>query len=131
VIDEFSRECLALHAAHSIPAASVIRVLEQLREERALPERIISDNGSEFTSRAFDAWAYSRDLKIEYIQPGKPVQNCFVESFLGSFRDESLADAKMVIERWRKDYNRVRPHSVLGDLPPSEFALAFHPGVRE
>ena len=89
VIDEFSRECLALHVAHSIPAASVIEVLERLREERGLPERVICDNGSEFTSRAFDAWAYSRDLKIEYIQPGKPIQNCFVESFLGSFRDES------------------------------------------
>ena len=90
VIDEFSRECLALHVAHSIPAASVIEVLERLREERGLPERVICDNGSEFTSRAFDAWAYSRDLKIEYIQPGKPIQNCFVESFLGSFRDECL-----------------------------------------
>ena len=86
VIDEFSRECLALHVAHSIPAASVIEVLERLREERGLPERVICDNGSEFTSRAFDAWAYSRNLKIEYIQPGKPIQNCFVESFLGSFR---------------------------------------------
>ena len=73
VIDEFSRECLALHVAHSIPAASVIEVLERLREERGLPERVICDNGSEFTSRAFDAWAYSRGLKIEYIQPGKPM----------------------------------------------------------
>ena len=68
----------------------MIEVIERLREERGLPERVICDNGSEFTSRAFDAWAYSRDLKIEYIQPGKPIQNCFVESFLGSFRDECL-----------------------------------------
>ena len=134
VIDEFSRECLALHVAHSIPTASVIEVLERLREERGLPERVICDNGSEFTSRAFDAWAYSRDLKIEYIQPGKPIQNCFVESFLGSFRDEclklhwflSLRDARHTIERWRQDYNRVRPHSALGDLPPADFALNHH-----
>ena len=134
VIDEFSRECLALHVAHSIPAASVIEVLERLREERGLPERVICDNGSEFTGRAFDAWAYSRDLKIEYIQPGKPIQNCFVESFLGSFRDEclklhwflSLRDARHTIERWRQDYNRVRPHSALDDLPPADFALNHH-----
>lgn len=139
VIDEFSRECLALHAAHSIPAVAVIEVLEALRAERGLPGRIVCDNGSEFTSRAFDAWAYSRDIKLEYIQPGKPVQNCFVESFLGSFRDEclnlhwflSLRDARMEVERWRQDYNRVRPHSALGDLSPAEFALAHHPGVRE
>lgn len=139
VIDEFSRECLALHAAHSIPAVAVIEVLETLRANRGLPGRIVCDNGSEFTSRAFDAWAYSRDIKLEYIQPGKPVQNCFVESFLGSFRDEclnlhwflSLRDARMEIERWRQDYNRVRPHSALGDLSPAEFALEHHPGIRE
>ena len=76
----------------------------------------------------------SFDLKIEYIQPGKPIQNCFVESFLGSFRDEclnlhwflSLRDARHTIERWRQDYNRVRPHSALGDLPPADFALNHH-----
>ena len=108
-------------------------------DTRGLPERIVCDNGSEFTSRAFDAWAYSRDIRIDYIQPGKPVQNCFIESFNGTFRDEclnlhwflSLTDARMVIERWRQDYNRVRPHSALGDLPPAEFALSFNPGVRE
>jgi putative transposase len=139
VIDEFSRECLALYVAHSIPAVHVIQVLERLREERGLPDRIICDNGSEFTSRAFDAWAYSRDVKIEYIQPGKPVQNCFVESFLGSFRDAclnlhwflSLGDAKRMIQRWRRDCDRVCPHSPLGDLPPAEFTLNYHPGFRE
>jgi hypothetical protein len=92
----------------------------ELRAGRARPE---------FTSRAFDAWAYARGIKIEYIQPGKPVQNCFVESLIGSFRDECLNlhwfvsthDARRTIERWRKDYNRVRPHSSLGDLTPEEF----------
>lgn len=129
VLDEFSRECVAIHVAHSIPAVRVIDVLERLKEERGLPEIVITDNGSEFTSRAFDAWAYARGIKIEYIQPGKPVQNCFVESFIGSFRDEclnlhwfvSIHDARRTIERWRKDYNRVRPHSLLGDLTPEEF----------
>lgn len=129
VLDEFSRECLAIHDSHSIPAVRVIEVLERLREERGLPEIIITDNGSEFTSRAFDAWTYARGIKIEYIQPGKPVQNCFVESFIGSFRDECLnlhwfissTDARRTIELWRQDYNRVRPHSSLGDLTPEEF----------
>lgn len=130
VLDEYSRECVAIHVAHSIPAVRVIDVLERVNVERGLPEVIITDNGSEFTSRAFDTWAYARGIKIEYIQPGKPVQNCFVESFIGSLRDECLNlhwfttihDARGTIERWRLDYNRVRPHSSLGDLTPEEFA---------
>jgi len=135
VVDEFSRECLAIHVAHSIQAVRVIEVLERLRAARGLPEVVITDNGSEFTSRAFDAWAYARGVKIRYIQPGKPVQNCFVESFNGTFRDEclnlhwfiSLADARRTIEAWRTDYNRVRPHSSLGDLTPEEFVQVQSP----
>jgi putative transposase len=129
VVDEYSREALAVHVAHSIPATSVIEVLEQLREERGLPSVIITDNGSEFTSRAFDAWAYARGVKIAYIQPGKPMQNGFVESFNGTLRDEclnlhwflTLRDAREKIESWREDYNRVRPHSALGNLTPEEY----------
>lgn len=129
VVDEFSRECLAIHVAHSIPAVRVIEVLEQLRTKRGLPEVVITDNGSEFTSRAFDAWAYAREVKINYIQPGKPVQNCYIESVGGTFRDEclnlhwfvSLEDAQRTITAWKDDYNRVRPHSSLGDLTPEEF----------
>jgi len=87
--------------------------------------------GSEFTSRAFDAWAYARNIKIDYIQPGKPIQNCFVESFNGSLRDEclnthwfpTLHAAQQAIEQWRVDYNRVRPHSSLGQRTPEEFAF--------
>lgn len=130
IMDEFSRECLAIHVAYSIPAVRVVEVLERLRQERGLPEIIMTDNGSEFTSRAFGAWAYSRDIRIDYIQPGKPVQNCFIESFNGTFRDEclnlhwflSLDDAKQEIETWRVDYNEARPHSSLGRLTPAEFA---------
>lgn len=130
ILDEFSRECLAIHVAHSIPAVRVIDVLERLREERGLPEIIMTDNGSEFTSRAFDAWAYSRGIKIDYIQPGKPVQNCFIGSFNGTLRDEclnlhwflSLEDARRTIVAWRVDYNEVRPHSSLGRLTPAEYA---------
>ena len=138
VLDEFTREALAIEVGHSIPAARVIEVLERLRSERGLPDVVITDNGSEFTSRAFDAWAYARGIKIEYIQPGKPVQNCFIESFNGSLRDEclnlhwflSLRDAQQTIERWRIDYNRVRPHSSLGDLTPEEFVINHH-GFRD
>ena len=99
------------------------------RVERGPPDILITDNGSEFTSRAFDAWAYARGVRIRYIQPGKPVQNCYIESFNRTFRDEclnlhwfvSLADARRTIEAWRVDYNRVRPHSSLGYLTPEEF----------
>jgi putative transposase len=130
VVDEFSRECMAMHVAHSIPAVRVIKVLERLRVERGLPEVVITDNGSEFASRAFDAWAYARGVKVQYIQPGKPIQNCFVESFNGTLRDEclnlhwfiSLEDARRTIEAWRRDYNQVRSHSSLGDLTPEEIA---------
>ena len=137
IVDEFTRECLAIEVAHSIPSLRVIEVLERLREERGLPAILISDNGSEFTSRAFDAWAYARSVKLSYIQPGKPVQNAFIESFNGSFRDEclnlhwfgSLADAKRVIEQWRDDYNRVRPHSSLAGLTPEAWAEQHAFGV--
>ena len=130
ILDEFNRESVAIYVAHSIPAVRVIEVLERLREERGLPEVIMTDNGPEFTSRAFDAWAYSRGIRIDYIQPGKPFQNAFIESFNGTFRDEclnlhwflSLEDAKQEIETWRVDYNQERPHSSLGRLTPAEFA---------
>ena len=130
IIDEFSRESMAIYPSHSIPALRVIEVLERLREERGLPEVIVTDNGSEFTSRAFDSWAYARGIKVDFIQPGKPIQKCFVESFNGTFRDDclnlhwflSLEDARRTIETWRRDYNEVRPHSSLGGLTPTEYA---------
>lgn len=130
VLDEYTREALAIQVGHSLPAARVIEVMERLRVERGLPPVVITDNGSEFTSRAFDAWAYARGIKIEYIQPGRPVQNCYIESFNGSLRDEclnlhwfvTLHAARETIERWRVDYNQVRPHSSLGERTPEEFA---------
>jgi len=113
VMDEFICENLALHVAHSIPAVRVIEVLERLRAERGLPEVLMTENGSEFTSRAFDAWAYARGVKLDYIQPGKPTQNCFIKSFNGTFRDECLNlswfpahfHARRIIEGWRRDNN--------------------------
>jgi len=146
IIDEFTRESVAQHVSHSIPAVRVIEVLERLRQERGLPEVIVTDNGSEFTSHAFDAWAYARGVRHELIQPGKPVQNCFIESFNGTFRDDclnlhwftSIEDASRTIEAWRRDYNDVRPHSSLDWLTPSEYgslhqqreeALAINPDL--
>ena len=135
MVDEHTRESLAIHVSHSIPAVGVIEVLERLRTERGLSNVIVTDNGSEFTSRALDAWAYARGVKIDFIQPGKPVQNCFIESFNGTFRDDclnlhwfvSLADARRTIEAWRNDYNHVRPHSSLGQLTPAEFVEQCSP----
>ncbi|MBE0555750.1 MAG: transposase [Proteobacteria bacterium] len=89
------------------------------------------DNGPEFVSNAVDAWAYARGVKLQFIRPGKPVGNCYMESFNGRFRDEclnenwfiNLDDAREVVEAWRVDYNQTRPHSSLGDLTPAEFKL--------
>lgn len=139
IIDEFTRECLAIEASHSLPAVRVIEVLERLRNERGLPDVIVTDNGTEFTSRAFDAWAYARGVKIDFIQPGKPVQNCFVESFNGTFRDDclnlhwftSLAAAKVQFESWRREYNTERPHSSLKRLTPARFAELHQSGGPE
>lgn len=133
ILDEFHRESLAIHPAHSIPATGVIAVLERLRAERGLPATIVTDNGPEFTSQALDAWAYARGVTLEFIQPGKPVQNAFIESFNGTFRDDclnqhwfpSLDDARRTIEGWRKDYNENRPHSSLGSLTPREFGARY------
>jgi putative transposase len=119
--------------AKSIPAERVVRVLDRLAVIRGLPQTIVVDNGPEFTSRALDAWAYEHGVQLHFIQPGKPVQNAYVESFNGKFRDEclnqnwftSLDDAQAKIEAWRRDYNGTRPHSALGNLTPSEYAARF------
>jgi putative transposase len=139
IIDEYSRECLAIEVSHSLPSVRVIEVLERLRITRGLPAIIITDNGSEFTSHVFDAWAYARDVRIDFIQPGKPVQNCFVESFNGTFRDDclnahwfvSLDRARVTIEGWRTEYNEERPHSSLNDLTPAEYAQIVPPGAAD
>jgi putative transposase len=109
----------------------VARTLDRIAVERGLPEAIVCDNGPEFIGQAVDFWAYRNGVSLSFIDPGKPVQNAYVESFNGKFRDEclnenhftSLVDAQVTIEAWRKDYNEVRPHSSLGDLTPAEFAV--------
>ena len=130
IVDQFSRECPLLEAAHSLTAPHVIACLERLKQERGLPTAITVDNGSEFYSRAMDAWASRHGVKLDFIRPGKPVENAFIESCNGRLRDAclntevfaSLEDAKQQLEAWRVDSNLFRPHSAIGNLPPSEFA---------
>lgn len=130
IVDNFSRECLAIEVDQGIRGDQVVEVLEYLKQARGLPDVIRVDNGSEFVSRAMDKWAYDNGVKLSFSRPGKPVDNAFIESFNGSFRDEclnvnwfmSIEDAKEKIENWRKDYNGFRPHSSLDDMTPDEFA---------
>jgi len=130
VVDDFSRECLATVVDTSLGGVRVVRELDRLTAERALPRMVVSDNGTELTSCAVLRWATGR-LEWHYIEPGKPVQNAFVESFNSRLRDEclnehvflTLAEARETIEAWRYDYNHLRPHSSLGALTPIEFAM--------
>lgn len=133
VVDPYTRECLALEVDTSMGSRRVTRVLEAIIAERGLPQAIRSDNGPEFTSRHFLAWCAERKIEMVHIEPGKPVQNAFVESFHGKLRDEclnaswfqNLFDARRKITAWRKEYNEERPHSSLGYRTPAEFAAAL------
>lgn len=129
VVDNFSRECLAITVDYRLCARNVVATMEYLRIQRGLPKRIQVDNGSEFISKALDLWAYEHQVTLDFSRPGKPTDNAYIESFNGSFRDEclninwflSLDDARQKIEIWRCDYNEYRPHSSLGNRPPREF----------
>ena len=130
VMDEFTRECLAIDVGASIRSGRVIEVLSKLVSVRGAPRHLRSDNGSEFISRAILRWLADERIETALIDPGKPWQNGSNESFNGKFRDECLGmqwfqnrvEARVVIESWRREYNTVRPHSSLGDLTPAEFA---------
>jgi putative transposase len=131
IVDVHSRECPALVADRSLPGARVVQTLEQLEDEGVeLPSEIVVDNGPEFTGRVFTAWAQRRHIAVRYIRPGRPMENGFVESFNGKFRDEclnehwflSLDDARRTIEEWRRDYNENRPHSALDGRTPAAYA---------
>jgi putative transposase len=133
VVDVFTREVLAIEVDTSLPGGRVVRVLERLAVERGAPDEIVLDNGPELAGKAVDQWAYERGVQLRFIEPGKPVQNAFVESFQGRLRDEcldrhwflGLGDARQTVEAWRDDYNRARPHSALGYRPPAEFRRFF------
>ena len=130
IVDDYSRECLSLVADTSLSGLRVTRELESLIKHRSKPRTIVSDNGTELTSMAVLKWCQETGVDWHYIQPGKPMQNAFVESFNGSFRDEclnetlfsSLREARDQINEWKEDYNQDRPHSSLGNLTPNEYA---------
>ena len=113
----------------SIGGRRVVEVLQRLVEARGTPKMLITDNGPEFVGRALDAWTYAHGIRLHFIEPAKPNQNAYIESFNGRFRDEclnehwflSLAQARAIVEAWRVDYNAVRPHSSLGNVSPTEF----------
>lgn len=129
LVDLWDRSCPTLEVDVSLPGQRVVRVLEKLRLQGRLPQRLRTDNGPEFTGKALDVWAQEHGVQLEFIRPGKPMDNGHIESFNGRLRDEclnqnaflSLADARDTLERWRRDYNRQRPHSALGWMTPEEF----------
>jgi len=132
IVDDYTRECMAIEVDTSIGGTRVTRVLDFIALQRGFPETIVLDNGPELTSLAMLSWAATKHVRLHHIAPGKPTQNCYVESFNGKFRDEclnehafdTLDEARITIEQWRLDYNGGRPHSSLDDLTPEEFALA-------
>ena len=138
IVDNFTRECLAIEVAGRLRGEDVVATLDHLRQRRGSPTRIQVDNGPEFISMALDRYAYEYGITLDYSRPGKPTDNPFIESFNGSLRDEclnahwflSLADAREKIESWRADYNQYRPHSSLADRTPAQFAEAFLKGSK-
>jgi putative transposase len=130
VVDQYTRECLCAFAERSQTGDKVVGQMKRLAALRGFPESITTDNGGEFAGRAMETWAYQTGVKLDFIRPGKPVENGYIESFNGRLRDEclngeiffDLADARQKLECWRRDYNDARPHSALDDRTPSEFA---------
>jgi len=131
VVDNFSRECLAIHAEQGVKGKDVVDIMERLKATRGLPDIIKVDNGPEFISKELDKWAYENSVELDFSRPGKPTDNAMIESFNRSFRDEclnvhwflSLEDAREKIEKWRVDYNEFRPHSSIGYKTPREYAM--------
>jgi len=130
ILDQYTRECLCAYADRSQTGEKVAEQLDRLITLRGAPESITSDNGSEFTGKAMDLWAHLAGVKLNFIRPGKPVENGYIESFNGRLRDEclnvevflDLADVRSKLDQWRNDYNQQRPHSALGDRTADEFA---------
>jgi putative transposase len=136
IVDDYTRECVGQIVDFSLSGERVSRLLDQLFHDRGLPKALVTDNGPEFTSKAMFLWSQRTGVELRFIQPGKPTQNGFVESFNGKFRDAclnenwflDLADARRTIEAWRIHYNTVRPHSSLGYRSPEQFRLASENG---
>jgi len=136
VVDQFTRECLCLHADTALSGEKVAAALDPVVARRGAPQSITVDNGTEFASKAMDLWAYANGVHLDFIRPGRPVENGYIESFNGKLRDEflnvevllTLADARRKLDGWRRDYNHHRPHSALADRTPAEFAAACSGG---
>jgi putative transposase len=132
IVDDYSRESLAVEVGHRFGGTEVARVLDRLALTRGLPDRIRVDNGTEFTSKRLDQWAYLRKVKLDFSRRGKPTDNGLIEAFNGRLRAEclntnwflSLDDARQKVNAWRRHYNDDRPHSALGNLAPREFAAS-------
>lgn len=133
VIDDFNREALSIEADYSLPTARVIRTLDQIMEQRGKPLRLRMDNGPEFISAAFELWCKDQGIELQYIQPGKPTQNAYIESFNGLYRKhvldaylfETLEEVRMITEEWLHHYNHEKPHESLQDLTPREYLLKY------
>ena len=134
LVDEFTHESILIKVDRSLKSEKLVRFFNDLKRQRKLPEMIVCDNGPELTSQNLDIWAYQNKVKLKFIQPGKPTQNAYVESFNGKFRDECLNQhwflnidhARKEIEEWRKDYNEYRPHRSLNMKTPNEFAREYN-----
>jgi len=130
VVDNWSRESVVLETGFRLTGESVVKALQRVAFERALPRSITVDHGTEFTSRVLDQWAWEHGISLDFTRPGKPTDNGLCESFNGRLRDEclnvhefqSIDQARHLIEQWRNDYNEQRPHGSLGYLTPSEYA---------
>lgn len=130
IVDNFTRECVGQWVDTSISGHRLVAVLDHLGQQIGLPREIVLDNGPELTSKAMFLWSQKTGVKLNFIQPGKPIQNAFCESFNGTFRDNclnqywftSLRETRLIIEEWRQHYNKERPHSSLGYIPPEAFA---------
>ncbi|MBK6780791.1 MAG: IS3 family transposase [Gemmatimonadetes bacterium] len=135
LVDDATRECPLLLVDRSLPAWRVVEALDMLLVLRRRPLAIVCDNGPEFVSQALDHWASRQGIHLDFIRPGHPVENCFIESFNGKLRDEclsqyhfaTLAEARHRIEQWRQEYNTERPHSSLGEQHPSGVRRTLHP----
>ena len=135
VVDDCTRLCVAIEVDVSLPGERVGRVLDRAAASFGWPEAIVCDNGPEFAGKALDLWAWERGVTLCFIDPGKPVQNAFVESFNGKFREECLSEnwftslehARRTIEAWRRDYNGERPHRSLANLTPEQYAASLSP----
>ena len=133
IVDVFTRESVAIEVGQGLRGEDVVRTLNRLKHEGRTPKLLFCDNGSEFSGQAMDLWAYQNGAKIDFSRPGKPTDNAFVESFNGTFRDEclnvhwfeTLAEAKQLIESWRREYNESRPHRALKERTPNEFASEY------